>query len=307
MKTIVALILLGTASLSFGNPAHPSNNTPSTAKGFITVQEMLINGPPQLKMHSLAMISQGNIQGDVDESFLPGFKACAEDPSSPIRSIAARLIGENFVKSKDHPNAEAMELLIKLSKDESADVRYNAAYHGLSQLKNPTPETAELLIDIAAENRQETLHDRIIVSLANFQPQVTEILNRKLQEDNAIAYFEIYEDFTGKPPINADKYLDMPSSRTRMFIVSTTDNNSASAKTELIKELKEIGLQNPSVQISGTGANYALVVKTYITRDGLAVEKKFSGDHKFKITQQMWLTPELEIQLENMHKSGINK
>lgn len=303
MKQIIALALLGTTSLSFGNPAHPSNNAPARVKSSITVQEMLISGPPQLKMHSLAMLTQGSVHGTVDESYLPGLKACSQDASAPIRSISARLLGKYFIEGKEEPNAEAIALLNALARDESADVRYTAVYYGLSQMKNQTPENAELLIDIAAENRKETLQDRIIVSLANYRPQVIEILNEKLKEDGAIAYFEIYEDFTGMEPENADKYLDMPSSRIRMFIFSASGDQPDSARAELIKALKAVGIENPAVQISGTGSNYALTVKTYITKDGLAVEKNFSDDGEFQITQQMWLSPELEIQFEAMQKA----
>ena len=43
-----------------------------------------------------------------------------------------------------------------------------------------------------------------------------------------------------------------------------------------------------------------LLVKTYITKERIAVEKNFSGEGRFKISQQMWLTPEMEATMERL-------
>ena len=49
--------------------------------GVVSLKEMLISGPPQLKMHALAMITQNKVQEEVDESYLPALRACAGDES----------------------------------------------------------------------------------------------------------------------------------------------------------------------------------------------------------------------------------
>ena len=56
------------------------------------------------------------------------------------------------------------------------------------------------------------------------------------------------------------------------------------------------------MRISGEGDSHVLLLKTFITKDYLTVEKSFSNHPKYKITQDMWLTPELEIQIEVMEK-----
>ncbi len=288
---------------TLAQPIVPTN-APSARKT-ISIQEMLVSGPPQLKMHSLAMLTQSNIPDPVDGSYLPGFTVCAEDISSPIRSIAAKLLGQYFIQGKESPNPEALALLIKLAKDESPDVRFNAVYHGLSQIKNKSKETIAFLIEFAAANRQPEIIERIAESMKNNQKEACEILDKKLAEGDNVAIFEIYEDLTGKPPYNTDKYLDMPSSRPRMFIFKGAGGNAEDFKAELEDELKAVGITNPTVHISGLGENYVLIVKTYITKEGMAVEKNFSKDGKFQITQQMWLTPELEIQIDAMSKAQL--
>lgn len=281
-------------------PAFATNAPASPSS--ISIQEMLVSGPPQLKLHSLAMISQGNIPGEVDESFLPGFTLCSEDSALPVRSITAQLLGQYFVQGKENPNPEAIELLIKLSRDDSSDVRYNAVYHGLTQISDKSDEMLMLLIDIATTDRRQSLYDRIMESLQTDQERVVVILDQKLMDGSDIAIYEIYEDLTGQEPANADKYLEMPSSRPRLFIFSADGSDPEARKAELIAILKAEGIENPDVRVSGPGGNYVLLLKTFITKDYLTVEKAFASHPKYRITQDMWLTPELEIQIEAMQK-----
>jgi len=295
------LIVLAAASVALAQTNTLSTNAPAAPKT-ISIQEMLVVGNSGMRLHSLAMITQGKVKGGVDESFLPGFKTCSEDPATPVRSVAARIMGQNLVAGLEEPNPEAVELLMKLAQDESADVRYSAVYHGLSQIKNKTDDVIILLIDVAASNREQGLYERIIQSLENNREQVAQILDRKLKEGDSIATYEIYEDLAGKKPANTEKYLEMPSSRPKMFIFKGGSEDAEAFKAELEAELGPLGLENPELFISGVGENYVLLLKTYLTKDRIAVEKTFADHGKFKITQEMWLTPELEIQIDAMRQ-----
>lgn len=263
---------------------------------------MLVIGHSGMKLHSLAMITQGKVKGGVDESFMPGFKVCAEDKATPVRSVAARIMGQNLVAGLDKPNEEAVALLMELAKDESADVRFNAVYHGLTQLNHKSDEVVVLLLNVAADNREHSLYDRIAESLKGSRDRVIQILDQKLEEEDSIATFEIYEDMTGNPPPDSDKFLDMPSSRPKMFIFKGGADDAEAYKAELAAELKTLGIEAPSLSISGVSANHVLLLKTYLTKDRLAVEKAFAKPGKFTLTQQMWLTPELELQIDAMRK-----
>ena len=282
----------------------PTPPSPSqTASKDVSILEMLATGPSQLKMHSLVMLSQGHEGQRVDESYLPGFTICSKDTSPPIRSITARLLGEYFVNDQEAPNSEALNLLMELAHDESSDVRFNAVYYGISQIKIKTDETIAFLVGFAANNREHGMIDRIAESLSDDQDKVVEILDQQLAESDNVAIFEIYEDLTGIVPLNATQYMDMPSSRPRMFILKGTGADSETEKSALEAELKILGITRPSVHISRPGKNYVLIVKTYITKEGIAVEKTFSKDGRFTITQQIWVTPELETQIKAMRKA----
>jgi len=283
------------------NAPPAATNAPAGPKT-ISLQEMLVIGQSGMKLHSLAMITQGKAKGGVDESFLPGFKVCSEDSATPVRSVTARLLGQYFVEGKESPNPEAVTLLIKLGQDESSDVRYSAVYHGLTQIQNKSAEIIALLIDIASANREQGLYERIAQSLESNREQVVQILDKKLAESDNIATYEIYEDLAEKKPANADKYLEMPSSRPKMFIFKGGGEDAEAFKADLETELGSIGIEAPELSISGVGENYVLMLKTYLTKDRIAVESAFADPGKFKITQDMWLTPELEIQIEAMRK-----
>lgn len=315
-SVFVVTAMLSIAAMA--KPAAPTNapaktNTPAPPKGLmstnapakphtISVQEMLVSGPTQLKLYSLAMITQGKIKGTVDDSYLPGLKVCAEDPALPLRSVTAQILGQYFIQGKEKPNPEALALLIKLARDKSSYVRYNAVYYGLSQIKNKSDDIINLLIDIASKDRQENLIDRIAESLKPDHDQVVKILNQKLAKGNNIAIFEIYKTLTGEEPTNVDKYLKMPSSLPYLFVFKGEGTDSDAGKADLEKALKDAGIENPDVQISGQGQNYVLLVKTYITKDRLTINKAFANNPAFKITQSMWLTPEMEAQINAMKK-----
>jgi hypothetical protein len=314
LSTLTAGLLIATLGCA-DEPATsaPTNTPPTLTKNAtpaikhptaptITVQEMLVSGPPQLKLHSLAMMTQGNVKEEIDESFLPGLKACAEDKILPLRSVSARLLGEHFVKGKPSPNPQAVELLVKLAQDETADVRFNAVYYGLSQIQNKSEEVINLLIDIASKDRKQSLYDHIVTSLEPDRERVTQALDRKMADSANIAYYEIYKDLTGKKPANAEKYLEMPTSRPRLFIFASEEQDAEAFKSDLSKVLKEAGIDAPNLTVSGTGENYVLMLKTYIAKDHQTVEQLFQEHPRFKITQDMWLTPELEIQIDAMRK-----
>ncbi len=299
IKTTLCLSLAA-ASIALAQSPIPTN-APAAPKT-ISIQEMLVIGQSGMRLHSLAMITQGKLKGEVDERFLPGFKACSEDTATPVRSVSARLIGQHLVAGKENPNPEAIALLMKLARDESADVRYSAVYHGLTQIKNKSDETIELLVKVAADNREQGLYDRIIESLEDHQGKVVQILDKNLAEGSCVAFYEIYKDLTGKEPADIDKYLNMPSSRPCIFIFKGKGNDSEAFKAELEIVLKSQGIANPDLFISGVSANYVLLLKTHLTKERILVEKIFADHDRFEITQNIWLTPELEIQIDAMRQ-----
>jgi hypothetical protein len=87
-----------------------------------------------------------------------------------------------------------------------------------------------------------------------------------------------------------------------IFIFKPKGENIDAEKKDLIARLKKTGLTEPDLFVSGMGKNHFFLLKTLLTKDRLAVEKNFSKNETFKLTQQLWLTPSLEIQFDKMRK-----
>lgn len=266
----------------------------------VSIQDALATGSTHMKMHALNMMLTGKVTTEIDDSFLKPLTICAADEVTPIRALTAKALGQFFVTGKEYPPAKVLQLLQKLASDDSKDVRFNAIYHGLTQIKNKTPELAERLIDYAANNRDEILFDRILVSLSAYQSQAIEILNTKLNGENGIVYYEIYEEFTGKQPPNADKFADMPSSRPKLFIIKTTLSNADTAAAKLEDLLAAAGLQNPLIDSSDQSGQVIMMLTTYITKDISTAHQVLKDAAEYSIVQEFWMTPEIEVQLESL-------
>jgi hypothetical protein len=266
-----------------------------------TIQEMLIVGPSALKLHALAMISQGNAKGGVDESYMPGFKVCSEDSTEPVRAVTARVLGDFYVTGNDEPSDEAIAILLTLASDESRYVRFNAAYYGLSQIQNKSDDVVAALIDVAAAHPEDHLYERIVNSLKDSRDQAVSIMDKLLHKNENIAIFEIYKDIAETEPSNADKFLSMPSSRPHLLVVSSTNKNPDNAK-ELLNEILIKNKITAEIQVSGQGDNFALMVKTYITGDRLNAISILSDHPQYNITEAWWLTPEVETVFELLRK-----
>ena len=292
-NSIRVCALLAVAFTSKAQPSAPL----SPNDNLVTVKEMLISGPPQLKMHSLAMITQKRISGTVDASYLDAFEACSTNSMAPIRSITARILGEYFIQDQTDPEARALEMLLTLAQDTNADVRFSAVALGLCKLQSMIPEVLETLITIATTDRRAPLLEAIQNTIADL-PESKQYLENKLQSHTDIAYYELYRELIDDEPIYAAAYLDLPSSRPRLFVFSTGSAEPQTAALELQRQLKEIGIEHNLIQSNDPQATSMLMLKTFITKEYIEVENHFSNHDQFPITQALWVTPEIEVQLQ---------
>ena len=179
MNTVTRIVTL---SLVFTTMSASAELT-----GVVSLKEMLISGPPQLKMHALAMITQNKVQDEVDESYLPALRACANDESAAIRMVAAGIIGDLFIKDKLAPSTEAIELLHTLAKDHE-DVRFTALNKGLCEIQPKSEALIATLIDVAASERDATLLEKIKHVIAD-EAATEPLLNARLAEVGSVRVF----------------------------------------------------------------------------------------------------------------------
>ena len=62
-----------------------------------SVKDILLSGPSPIKLHALAMITQGKINDELDSSYLEAFEKCIKEESIPIRLTIAKILSKDYV------------------------------------------------------------------------------------------------------------------------------------------------------------------------------------------------------------------
>ena len=129
----ILLILLFIVNLSFGDKIQRS------------IKDILIDGPAQMKLHALAMITQGKINDELDESYLEAFEKCISENSVPVKLTIARILSRHYVDNHKTVSQKVIDLLIILSTDENILVAEAAINEGLIKLDEKNHEINEII------------------------------------------------------------------------------------------------------------------------------------------------------------------
>jgi len=129
----ILIILLFIVNLSFGDKIQRS------------VKDILIDGPAQMKLHALAMITQGKINDELDESYLEAFEKCISENSVPVKLTIARILSKHYVDNHKTVSQKVIDLLIILSTDENILVAEVAINEGLIKLDEKNNEINKII------------------------------------------------------------------------------------------------------------------------------------------------------------------
>ena len=116
-------------------------------KNNISVKQMLLSGPSEIKLHSLAMITQGKINDKLDDTYIEAFEVCSMDKYVPVRMTTAKILGKYYVKDKKFINPKVISILKNLAKDKSEFVSSVAIREGLFYILNNEDEEIKRLIN----------------------------------------------------------------------------------------------------------------------------------------------------------------
>ena len=84
MKYILILFIL-VINFTFGEKIQRS------------IKDVLLNGPAAMKLHALAMITQGKINDELDESYLEAFEKCIQEDSIPVKLTIAKILSKYYI------------------------------------------------------------------------------------------------------------------------------------------------------------------------------------------------------------------
>ena len=260
----------------------------------ISINEMLISGPTQLKMHALIQISQNQINKDYNENLIEALTVTSTNSDVAIRSLTAKSIGKLFIQNKKHPNDKAIKILFKLSEDINSEVSLSAIKE-LCKIKEIHNDLIEKLIRIIEYDRRQILIDTIKNRISDL-PESKKYLEKEIQNKTNINCYEIYKEFYNEEPKHYKKFINLQSSRPRLLIFGPFNSETEYKILELKRRLKKIGIKRDIIKSTDSG-NTIVILKTFTPFELIEVEKLFSDDNSFKIIQSIWLTDEIESQL----------
>lgn len=172
------------------------------------IRTILHTGSSQQRKDTLNLILRERIFLIMDESFVGSFAACATDSDATVRRTATSLIGEQWVWKGPVQSSEAIELLLRLSKDADRQVRYNAVYYGLSTVRQKNEPVVRRLLEMAFDDRERNLYGRIAWGLRGSRTTTARLLDEYIAGNNphfAQCAREIYKDMTESTAASSKK------------------------------------------------------------------------------------------------------
>ena len=260
----------------------------------ISIDEMLISGPTQLKMHALIQISKNQIKEDYNENLIEALNVTSTNSDIAIRTLTAKSVGKLFIQNKKHPNDKAIKILFKLSEDVNSEVSLSAIKE-LCKIKEMHNDLIEKLIRIIEHDRRQIIIDTVKNRISDL-PESKKYLEKEIQTKTNINCYEIYKEFYNEEPKQYKKFINLQSSRPRLLIFGPFNSETEYKILELKRRLKKIGINRDIIK-STDSKNTIVILKTYTPFELIEVEKLISDDNNFKIIQSIWLTDEIESQL----------
>ena len=162
---------------------------------------ILSEGTSEERLQLLKKLVAEQIFRIMDDSFLPAFGKCAEDPDSQVRNQVVIVAGGHWVwwQEKQHP--DAIQLMLKMSHDQDDQVRYNAVYYGLSTVRNKKDDVISRLLEMAFDAPLSDLPGRITWGLSadklRTKALLTNMINGK-DEDQARKARQRFKELTGE-------------------------------------------------------------------------------------------------------------
>ena len=132
MKYILIILIL-VINFTFGEKIQRS------------IKDVLLNGPAPMKLHALAMITQGKINDELDESYLEAFEKCVQEDSIPVKLTIAKILSKYYVDDSNNISQKTVSLLIALSKDENNLIAETAITEGLMKLEKKNKEIKQII------------------------------------------------------------------------------------------------------------------------------------------------------------------
>ncbi len=152
------------------------------------VREALRHGDGATRLAMLGRIGKENLVRDMDDTYLPDFAACAEDPDPKVREQVAIVVGGAWIwRAGLHRLSDpAVDLMLRLSRDPDPDVRYRAVYYGLSTYRGEREDVLQRMVEMATDPAEARNHARLAWGLERHGDRLRALLDTHLAGEDAI-------------------------------------------------------------------------------------------------------------------------
>jgi beta-lactamase regulating signal transducer with metallopeptidase domain len=179
-------------------------------------REKLLNTKGKERLAVLKTIQHNGVATIMDDSFLDAMVVCAEDPDPDVRRAVARMAGNKWVWSADKQPKEAIDLMLRLSRDEDRETRNQALYFGLSTVKDKDEPVIRRLVELALVDHDPNQYGRVTWGITAFKTdpkRVEKVFQEFLDSPFADAHtaasvYFLYRDLLEHDPPNAAAFAE---------------------------------------------------------------------------------------------------
>ncbi len=167
------------------------------------LKQTLAHGTSVERLEAMEFAAKEAVTLIMDESFVEAYAQCAQDPDARVRNQVARQAGQRWIWTAKEQSVEAIDLMLRLSRDAERRVRSDAVYFGLSTVREKSDTVVRRLLDMAMADREPNLYGRIAWGLRGDKPAVIRLLTAYLNDADpklAADARAIYRDMTQETP-----------------------------------------------------------------------------------------------------------
>jgi hypothetical protein len=178
-------------------------------------RQTLLTGDTKARREIFDLIERNRINLIMDETFIPAFAAAASDANDGVRKSATTITGLTWIWNTTNQSPAAIDLMLRLSRDNAREVRYSSLYFGLSTVRNPSDAIIERMLEMLFLDGidHSDVRRRITWGLRDQKPAVARVLDKWIQGADpvrALLAYGFYLNFIGAQP-------DLPTSMTALI------------------------------------------------------------------------------------------
>ncbi len=173
-----------------------------------SVKEAFRKGSSRDRLEAIELTLAEELNQIMDDSFVEAFGLCASDKDAAVRRELTRVLGMAQRTFAPGSAAKVIDLLLRLSEDENAEVRFYAVDQGLTPVPQERREVVVrrlVTLAVAADKSStgSSLVQRIAWGLSQEQSEAAKVLSELVRGSDparALAAKAIYKQLTGQSP-----------------------------------------------------------------------------------------------------------